>query len=194
MATRLPSAKPPTLSTIVGIALSKSRARSRTSACPTELGVGITYSGTAKSRMAMSHERTSAPITTTGSRRRRSTMPSPRLCEGAPQRRRVLDECRRVLHRRRAGQRQVDLDLIGHATGAWRQDENAARQIDRLGDAVSDEDDRGARRRPDAKQLLVHVIAGDLIESAERLVHQENARPGHQCASDRDSLLHAAGE
>ena len=59
---------------------------------------------------------------------------------------------------------------------------------------MRDEDDGRPRRFPDAQQLLVHVIARDLVERAERLVHQQDRRSGHERARDRDTLLHSAGE
>ena len=45
---------------------------------------------------------------------------------------------------------------------------------------VGDEDDRRAASRPDPQQFLVQLVAGDLVERAERLVHQAGcaaARP-----------------
>ena len=59
---------------------------------------------------------------------------------------------------------------------------------------MRDEDDRDAGRRPDSQQLLVEVVARDLVEGAERLVHQQNRRARHQRARDGDALLHAARE
>ena len=47
-------------------------------------------------------------------------------------------------------------------------------------------------RLPDAQQLLVHVLAGDLVERAERLVHQQDLRPRDERPRDRDPLPHPA--
>ena len=57
---------------------------------------------------------------------------------------------------------------------------------------MRDEADRLFGARPQFQQLLVEVVAHDLVERAERLVHQqqvgiEGERPGDRCA-----LLHAA--
>ena len=47
---------------------------------------------------------------------------------------------------------------------------------------------------PDAGQQLLHVMAGQRIERAERLVHQQHLRPVGERAGDGDALLHAARE
>ena len=64
----------------------------------------------------------------------------------------------------------------------------------RLVDRVGDEQDGRAGLLPDAAQLLVQPVARDLVERAERLVHQQEPRPAEQRARDRDALAHAAGE
>ena len=46
----------------------------------------------------------------------------------------------------------------------------------------------------DAQQLGLHVLAGHLVERAERLVHQQQRRVGSEGAGDRDALLHATRE
>ena len=71
---------------------------------------------------------------------------------------------------------------------------DAVGEHERLGDAVRDEEHRLAARRPDAQQLVLHLDAGDLVERAERLVHQQDLRILRERARDRDALLHAAGE
>ena len=45
---------------------------------------------------------------------------------------------------------------------------------------------------PDAQQLEVHLLAGQRVERAERLVHQHQLRVVDQRACDRRALLHAA--
>ena len=47
----------------------------------------------------------------------------------------------------------------------------------RLVDRVGDEQDRRAGLLPDLQQLLVQPVARDLVERAERLVHQQQPRP-----------------
>ena len=48
--------------------------------------------------------------------------------------------------------------------------------------------------RPQPQQLLVELVADDLVERAERLVHQQQLRLERERAGDRGALLHAAGE
>ena len=47
---------------------------------------------------------------------------------------------------------------------------------------------------PQPQQLLVEMVAHDLVERAERLVHQQQRRIERQRAGDRGALLHAAGQ
>src|SRR5262249_52982686 len=131
MATRLPTRKPPRLSTMVGTALSSRRARSLTRACPTDAGVGMTNGGTEKMRTMRSHRTMSATITASGNRSRRiSKAPGvgrddfPRAIgsarlgpgEGATHGGGVSPELRGVLHRGVAGG-QIDGELFQHAAG-----------------------------------------------------------------------------
>ena len=44
----------------------------------------------------------------------------------------------------------------------------------------------------DPQQLGLHVLAGHLVEGAERLVHQQQRRVGGERPGDGDPLLHAA--
>ena len=46
--------------------------------------------------------------------------------------------------------------------------------------------------RQTLQQLLVQAVAGDLVERAERLVHQQHPRARDQRAGDRHALAHAA--
>src|SRR5216684_8826116 len=97
--------------------------------------------------------------------------------ERASQRRRVPAELGCVLDGGIAWGGEIDTDLLGHAARPRREHEDAVGEVDRLGNAVGDENDRGAGGGPDAEQLLVQVIARDLVERAERLVHQQDRRP-----------------
>ena len=47
-------------------------------------------------------------------------------------------------------------------------------------------------RAPQFEKLLVELVAHDLVERAEGLVHQEQLRVEGERAGDRDALLHAA--
>ena len=57
---------------------------------------------------------------------------------------------------------------------------------------MGDEHDGGLRGGTDLEQLGLHVLAGHLVERAERLVHQQQLRVGREGSGDRDALLHAA--
>ena len=59
-------------------------------------------------------------------------------------------------------------------------------------DAVGHEDHRLAVGLPDAQKLDPHLVAGDRIEGAERLVHQENAGVMNERSTNRYALAHAA--
>ena len=50
------------------------------------------------------------------------------------------------------------------------------------------------RARPEFEKLLVEVVADDLVERAEGLVHQQQIGIEGQRAGDRGALLHAARE
>ena len=49
-----------------------------------------------------------------------------------------------------------------------------------------------AGRLPDAQDLLVHALAGHLVERAERLVHEQDRRLEGERPGDGHALLHAA--
>ena len=61
-------------------------------------------------------------------------------------------------------------------------------RIGRLVDAVRDEQDGHAGFLPDAADLLVEPVAGDLVERAERLVHQQDLRVAGQRPRNRHAL------
>ena len=60
--------------------------------------------------------------------------------------------------------------------GPRRQQQHLLAEERRLVDRVGDEHDRRAGRFPDLQQLLVQPVARDLVERAERLVHQQQPR------------------
>ena len=76
--------------------------------------------------------------------------------------------------------------------GPRRHHDHTIRQVHRLGDRVRHEHDGRLRRRADLQQLGLHVLAGHLVEGAERLVHQQQLRVRGERPGDRDTLLHAA--
>ena len=67
-------------------------------------------------------------------------------------------------------------------------------QEDGLADGVRDEDDGGPGLRVDRLQLEVHLVAGQGVQGAERLVHQQDGRVVAQRPGDRGPLPHAAGQ
>ena len=54
------------------------------------------------------------------------------------------------------------------------------------------EHDGGPGIEPDLLDQPVHLLAGECVERAERLVHQQHGRPVGQRAHQRGALLHAA--
>ncbi len=68
------------------------------------------------------------------------------------------------------------------------------RQEDRLLDLVRDEERHLPRPRPDRQDQLLNLLAGEGVERAERLVHEQHARIGGERPGNADALLHAAGE
>ena len=65
-------------------------------------------------------------------------------------------------------------------------------QKHRLGDVVGDEDDGLARLEPDFLDHQVHLLPGECVERAERLVHHQHRGVERQCADNRCALLHPA--
>ncbi len=59
---------------------------------------------------------------------------------------------------------------------------------------MGDEQHRGAGLPADAQQQIIHLQPGQLVERAERLVHQQQVRLMDERAAQRDALLHAAGQ
>ena len=87
-----------------------------------------------------------------------------------------------------------ELEAGGDAAGPRRQDDEMAGEQHRLLDAVGDHQDGLAGLAPELEQLLLHLLAGQRIERAERLVHQQHAGVAGQRAGQPDPLAHAAGE
>ena len=94
----------------------------------------------------------------------------------------------------RSPSRPATVDDVDDAAGPRRHHHHPVGEEDRLGDRVGDEHDGGAGLAADPDQLVLHPLAGHLVERAERLVHQQQPRPLGQRPGDRDALLHAAGE
>lgn len=64
----------------------------------------------------------------------------------------------------------------------------------RLAGAVCDEQNRFSGFLPDPDQLDAHPARCDLIEAAERLVHQQDVGFDDKCPRGRRPLLHSTGE
>src|SRR4051812_3325397 len=90
--------------------------------------------------------------------------------------------------------RQLDLELANDAAGPRRHHHDAVAEEDRLVDRMRDQHHGLAAREPYALQLGVHLLAGQSVQRAERLVHQEELRIARQRTHDGDALLHAAGK
>ncbi len=75
--------------------------------------------------------------------------------------------------------------------GSWRHDDHPGRKKYRLRDRVRDKNDGFLCLAPKFQQLLVEVIPGDLIQGAERLIHQQQFGLNAERPSDGDTLLHS---
>src|SRR5205814_6451387 len=73
-------------------------------------------------------------------------------------------------------------------------DDDLVGQRDGLLEIVGDEEDGLARGTPQREELVLHEIARLYVERAERLVHEEHARVGHERLRELRALAHAAGE
>src|SRR3954470_13484992 len=69
---------------------------------------------------------------------------------------------------------KLDRFYLKDARGPLRHDRDPIRKLDRLIDAVGDEDHRLAFSLPDLEQLILHILSRLDIERGEWLVHQEN--------------------
>ena len=63
--------------------------------------------------------------------------------------------------------------------GRGRHHHDAGRKKHGLGDRVGDEDDGLPRLSPQLQKLLVQMVADDLVERAERLVHEQQLGSKH---------------
>jgi hypothetical protein len=95
---------------------------------------------------------------------------------------------------RSPGNRSVDGDLAHDPARPRREDRDAGGQIGRFVDAVGNEDDGEPLAPPEVEQLVVQTPAGDLVERRERLVQQQEPRPGRERAGDRDPHPHPPGK
>src|SRR6516162_2159122 len=103
-----------------------------------------------------------------------------------------LDELRGLANLERTLARETAFDDIDDAAGPLRHDDDPGGQEYCLGNGMGDEDHRLSRLVPQPQQLLIKVIANDLIERPEGLVHQQQRRIERQSARNGCALLHAA--
>ena len=105
-----------------------------------------------------------------------------------------VDERPLALHflRRTVGFRHGD--LAQDSTRRRGEHVHAVAEIDGFFDGMRHEEHRCLRFLPQLVEQLLHAEPRGRIERAERLVHQDDARPEDQRARDRHALAHAAGE
>ena len=73
-------------------------------------------------------------------------------------------------------------------------DEDPVGEDQRLLDVVRDEEDRLRLLAPELEQHVVQAAPGEVVERAERLVHQPHVGAGGEHGRERDALAHAARE
>ena len=93
-----------------------------------------------------------------------------------------------------AGEGQGDGDVGDDAAGAGAHDEDALGEVDGFGDVVGDEEGVPLVALPEAGEVLVEALAGDVIEGSEGFIHEQQAGAGDEGAGDGDAHLHAAGK
>src|SRR6266446_5596445 len=106
----------------------------------------------------------------------------------------MLAVLRHRLRRHRAGAGELDLDDPRDPARPGRHHDDQVGQEHGFGDAVGHEEDRLAPLLPDPGELDAHLLAGQGVERAERLVHQEHRRIVDEGPADRHPLLHAPRE
>ena len=92
----------------------------------------------------------------------------------------------------RVGEQVLRRGVLHHLAVA--EDDDALAETHRLVDVVGDHEDGLAGRRVDADHLGLQRVAGDGVEGAEGLVHQQDVGVCGERAGKADALLLAAGE
>ena len=90
----------------------------------------------------------------------------------------------------RAG--EIDFDVFLDGRGAAGLDEHASAELEGFVDGVGDEQNGLSLGFSDPHEVGSHLETGDVIESAEGLVHGENLRVRRQGSGDLDALPHVA--
>src|SRR3981081_2857104 len=112
----------------------------------------------------------------------------------SPHARAQLGEARRLLDVDLPRPRQGNRKVLDDAARPPAHDGDPVRQEYGLGDAMGDEYHGLAVALPDIEQLEIHLVAGERVERAERLVHQQYRRVVDERAADAGPLPHAPGE
>lgn len=94
----------------------------------------------------------------------------------------------------RAVAREVDGAVGNDASWAAREDEGALGEVDGLRDGMRDEDDGHGFGKPEGAEVVVEAVSGELVEGAEGLVEEEEARVYDKRAGEGGAHAHAAGE
>ena len=81
---------------------------------------------------------------------------------------------------------------VGDTARPWAHHHHTVGQEDGLVDRVGDQHDGGPGIEPDLLDQPVHFLAGECVQRAERLVHQQHGRPVGKGAHQSRTLLHAA--
>src|ERR1700730_8939945 len=81
-----------------------------------------------------------------------------------------------------------------HLARVGRQEQDAAANLDRLGDRMSDKQHRETGIVPKLQQLVLHLAPGQCVERRKRLVHQQYVGLHRHATGYGDSLLHATGQ
>ena len=90
--------------------------------------------------------------------------------------------------------RPAGLDDVDEAAGPRRHHADAVGEHRGLVERMGDQEHGRAGRAPQAQQLVAHQEPRLLVERAERLVEQDQARLRDQRAGDAHALAHAAGQ
>src|SRR5262249_51971084 len=94
----------------------------------------------------------------------------------------------------RPGPPEVDGERVPDGPWCLAHDENAVAQHDRFLDGMGDQNHRLVRAVPNACEFILHLLARKYVESAERLIQQENFWIGGQCSRYCDALAHSTGQ
>ena len=93
-----------------------------------------------------------------------------------------------------ARSRQPDIDDVRETAGICLQREHPIAEVDRLIQIMRHKQRRGAAVFDEAADFVLQRLAGERIQRAKGLVHQENTRLLRQAAGDLYPLLHPAGK